>query len=141
MVYYECKDSLHLHRRTGGCKQKELPSFEEVYAIVKGTDSELPVLLAAWLSLRIGEVIGLQYKDVDEVNHTIHVQRTIVLTEIGYEVREGCKTEKSERYIHIPDYLLNMIMAQPHERETDFSYHGHASQCIANSNASWRKMV
>ena len=101
-------------------KQKELPSFEEVYAIVKGTDSELPVLLAAWLSLRIGEVIGLQYKDVDEVNHTIHVQRTIVLTEIGYEVREGCKTEKSERYIHIPDYLLNMIMAQPHERETDF---------------------
>lgn len=40
-------------------KEKELPTFETVFNIVKGTVSELPALLAAWLSLRIGEVIGL----------------------------------------------------------------------------------
>lgn len=100
--------------------QKELPTFEEVYSVVMDTDSELPVLLAVWLSLRIGEVIGLQYRDVDLENHSIHVRRTIVLTENGYEVREGCKTEKSDRIIRIPDYILDLIMAQPHESETDF---------------------
>ena len=101
-------------------KDKELPPFETVYAIVKGTDSELPVLLAAWLSLRIGEVIGLQFRDVDREKHSIHVRRTIIHTKDGYEVRESCKTEKSDRCIHVPDYLLHLIMQQPHKSDTDF---------------------
>ncbi len=101
-------------------KEEELPSFERVFAVVKGTDSELPVLLAAWLSLRIGEVIGLQFRDVDIENRRIYVRRTIITTENGYVVREGCKTEKSERSIRIPDYILNLILAQPHKSETDF---------------------
>lgn len=101
-------------------KEKELPPFEKIFAIVKGTDSELPVLLAAWLSLRIGEVIGLQFQDVDMKNHRIYVKRTIIMTEEGYIVREGCKTEKSVRNSRVPDYILNLIQAQPHESETDY---------------------
>ena len=101
-------------------QEKELPPFSAVYSGVRGTDSELPVLLAAWLSLRIGEVIGLQYRDVDMDKHRIYVKRTIIMTEEGYKVREGCKTEKSTRDIRIPDYILNMIQAQPHDDETDF---------------------
>ena len=76
-------------------KEKELPSFEEVFTIVKGTEIELPVLLAAWLSLRIGEVIGLQFRDVDTDTHTISIRRTVIRTDEGLKVREGCKTEKS----------------------------------------------
>ena len=101
-------------------KNKELPSFEKIFYIVKGTESELPVLLAAWLSLRIGEVIGLQYQDVDEEQSRIHVRRTIIMTENGYEVRESCKTEKSTRTIKLPKYILQLIKARPHARETDF---------------------
>ena len=101
-------------------KETELPSFEQVFAAVKGTDSELPVLLAAWLSLRIGEVIGLQFRDVDVVNHRIYVRRTIIATENGFVVREGCKTEKSARNIRVPDYILDLIQKQPHRSETDF---------------------
>ena len=101
-------------------QEKELPSFDAVFAVVKGTDSELPALLAAWLSLRIGEVIGLQFRDVDLEKRQINVRRTIVTTEEGYMVRDGCKTEKSVRSIRVPDYILNLIQAQPHEAETDF---------------------
>ena len=32
-------------------KEKTLPSFEEIFSIVRGTSIELPVLLSAWLSL------------------------------------------------------------------------------------------
>lgn len=101
-------------------KEKELPSFEKVFSIVKGTYSELPVLLASWLSLRIGEVIGLQYQDIDEVNMKIKIRRTIIQTENGFEVRDHCKTEKSVRTIQLPQYLLNLIKSQPHTSETDF---------------------
>lgn len=101
-------------------KEKELPTFEEVFNIVKGTNCELPVLLSAWLSLRIGEVIGLQYQDIDEINMKIKIRRTIIFTENGYQVRDHCKTEKSTRTIQLPLYLLNLIKSQPHEKETDF---------------------
>lgn len=101
-------------------KEKELPPFEKVFEIVKGTDSELPVLLAAWLSLRIGEVVGLQFQDVDVKNQRIRVRRTIIMTEDGYEVRERCKTEKSTRSIRIPAYILDLIQAVLHEAKTDF---------------------
>lgn len=101
-------------------KEKELPSFETVFSIVKGTEIELPCLLSAWLSLRVGEVVGLQFRDVDEKNKTLKVRRTIIQTVDGQEVRKGCKTEKSTRNLNIPDYLFQMIMAIPHKEETDF---------------------
>ncbi len=100
--------------------KKELPSFETVYDIVKGTDVELPVLLAAWLSLRSGEVVGLKFKDVDEVNNVLHVRRTIIQTDEGVELRERCKTEKSKRDIQIPDYILSLIKNTPHTSDEDF---------------------
>jgi len=101
-------------------KEKKLPSFETVFSIVKDTEIELPCLLSAWLSLRVGEVVGLQFRDVDENNKTLKVRRTIIQTVDGQEVREGCKTEKSTRNLNIPDYLFQMIMAIPHKEETDF---------------------
>lgn len=100
--------------------EKELPSFETVFNIVKGTKMELPCLLSAWLSLRLGEVTGLQFQDVDMESHILKIRRTIIQTEDGYEVREGCKTEKSKRNLYIPDYLFQMITAIPHNDETDF---------------------
>lgn len=87
---------------------------------MKGTSIELPVLLSAWLSLRIGEVIGLQFRDVDISNHTLSVRRTVIKTDEGFKVREGCKTEKSQRKLDLPDYIYDMIMSLPHESGEDF---------------------
>ena len=101
-------------------KEKELPSFETVFSIVRGTEVELPVLLASWLSLRIGEVIGLQFQDVDSEHRKIRIRQTIIMTDDGYQVRDGCKTEKSTRTIQLPAYILELIQKLPHESETDF---------------------
>ena len=101
-------------------KEKELPSFEEVFTIVKGTEIELPVLLAAWLSLRIGEVIGLQFRDVDTETRRISIRRTVIRTDEGLKVREGCKTEKSQRQLELPGYIFDMIMAIEHNSDEDF---------------------
>ena len=101
-------------------RERRLPTADEIYHIVKGTESELPVLLAMWLSLRIGEVIGLQFRDIDEKNRKIYIRRTIIMTDEGSKVRESCKTEKSARTIQLPAHILNLIQAIPHESKTDF---------------------
>ncbi len=100
-------------------KPTKLPDFETIYNIFKGDEIELFVLLAAWLSLRIGEVAGLQFQDVDEEQKLLYVRRTIIPTEDGNKLREGCKTEKSARTLQLPDYILELIKAIPHENETD----------------------
>ena len=100
-------------------KEKELPDFETILDIFKGDAIELPVLLAAWMSLRIGEVTGLQFRDVDEEKKLLHIRRTLIMTENGLELREGCKTEKSTRTLPIPDYILDLIKAVPHKKDTD----------------------
>lgn len=110
--------SIHLPKLVK--KEKELPSFETVFSIVKGTEIELPCLLSAWLSLWVSEVVGLQFRDVDVQAKTLKVRRTIIQTVDGQEVRDGCKTEKSTRCLNISDYLLSLIMAVPHDDETDF---------------------
>lgn len=101
-------------------QEKILPDFETIFKIVKGTSVELPCLLSAWLSLRIGEVIGLQFQDVDSKNRILRIRRTMIRTENGWEVRESCKTEKSTRTLELPDYIYNMIMEIPHESDSDF---------------------
>lgn len=103
--------------------EKQIPSFETIFRIVKGTSIELPVLLACWLSLRIGEVIGLQFKDVDFKSKIIHVRRTIIDTKNGSKVREGCKTEKSKRDLKAPEYILNLISNIPYENDDEFIIH------------------
>ena len=101
-------------------KNKELPPFESIFKIVKGTSIELPVLLACWLSLRKSEVLGLKFKDVDLKDKTIRIRRTIVRTQNGFVRREGCKTESSQRTIQLPDYILNLIKSIDHEDEESF---------------------
>ena len=100
-------------------KEKELPDFATMFDIFHGDEIELFVLLAAWLSLRIGEIAGLQFRDVDEEQKLLHIRRTIIPTEDGNKLREGCKTEKSARTLQLPDYILELIKAIPHENDTD----------------------
>lgn len=112
--------SIKIPKQIKNNKPKELPSFNQIFSIVKGTECELPVLLAAWLSLRIGEVTGLKYKDIDNKNNLIHIRRTIIYTEQGIEIRESCKTEQSTRDLQLPKYILDLINKQPHNSQDDF---------------------
>lgn len=88
-------------------KIKNLPSPEEVIKAVKGTRIELPVLLALWLSLRMSEVRGIRYKDID--GNTLTIQNTkIKFGAVEFE-REQTKTFKSTRVLEIPEEIMKLI--------------------------------
>ena len=86
----------------------ELPSVSEVMQIIRGTDIELPVLLAMWLSFSMSEVRGLT-KSKSISGDYITVCEVVV--DVGKEqIRkaEG-KTETRLRRHRIPPYIKKLI--------------------------------
>ena len=72
------------------------------------------VLFLAVTGLRIGEAVGIQWKDFD--SEVLNVQRRI------YEGRaDTLKTQKSKRSLPIPPALLNRVNALDHVSEWVFS--------------------
>lgn len=101
-------------------KKVELPSAEDVIKAVIGSDIELPCLLAMWLSLRISEVLGLQFGDISKIGRYITVNR-VILTINGHSVlNDRTKTEESTRTNLLPKYLRDKIAEIPHEKDTEF---------------------
>lgn len=86
---------------------RELPTAFEVIAAIKGTDIELPALLAMWLSLRMSEVRGLKYKDVRD--GVLTVRRTILTVDGEHIIREQNKTYESTRRLTLSPYLEELI--------------------------------
>lgn len=86
---------------------KQMPSPEEIYTVVKGTEIELPCMLAMWLGLRMSEVRGIQRSDISDGILTIH--STVV--DIGGvpTEREATKTYDSTRRLRVPQYIIDLI--------------------------------
>jgi len=74
-------------------KIKNLPTPQQVILMVRGTDIELPCLLAIWLSLRISEVRGLQFGDLK--GNVLTIQRSKLRLGSDDVVREVNKTYSS----------------------------------------------
>ena len=71
------------------------------------------VLLTAYTGLRLGELCGLQWQDVDAGAGLLHIQRTV--ERIAQTGGKTCltvqppKTENSERWVPIPKEMLRML--------------------------------
>lgn len=81
---------------------------------IRGSDVELPVLLAVWLGLRRSEILGLRWEDVDYKNGLLHVREALVQDENNEYQVKGTKTVKSRRTLPCPQYILDLIKAQEH---------------------------
>lgn len=86
-----------------------IPSDADIQAIMdtaRGSKDELPILLAVWLGLRMSEILGLKWEDVD--GNVLHIRRALV--------DEGEKTTKSytsQRDLVIPDYIKGLLEKAP----------------------------
>lgn len=105
-------------------KQKHeaaIPSDEDISNILaasKGTEIELPILLALWLGLRASEIRGITW---DAINgDVLHIKQAIVEGENGAEVK-GTKTYSGNRKLKMPEYIRSLIEAQP--KKDDYVVH------------------
>lgn len=93
-----------------------IPSVEDIAKIAKaakGTRDELPIMLAVWMGLRMSEILGLKWDDLD--GNVLHIRRA--------RVDEGEKTTKtcsSQRDLLVPEYILRLMKDAPHTSEYIF---------------------
>jgi len=69
---------------------------------------QLAVLLAVWCTLRRGELLGLERRDIDIVQMTLTVERTRVVLD-GKLVEKGPKTEAGRRTMAIPANVIDQV--------------------------------
>lgn len=88
-------------------KIKHLPDAVEVIRAVQGEEIELPVMLALWLSLRISEVRGLKFSDIQ--GNTLTIRSAIVTVDGEHIEKQQTKTHHSTRQLEIPPYIMQLI--------------------------------
>lgn len=82
------------------------PSDEDIVKLlgyIEGTELEKAVLLAAFGSLRRGEVCGLEKEDIN--GNSVRIRRTKVRGRKGM-VEKGPKTQTSYRYVIFPEFVI-----------------------------------
>lgn len=87
-----------------------IPSDADVETLleaVRGQRDELAILLAVWLGLRMSEILGLKWADID--GNILHIRRALV-----DEGEKTTKTYSSQRDLPIPDYILSLLQSTPH---------------------------
>lgn len=104
----------------------QIPSEADLKAIMKaakGTRYELPIALAAWLGLRQSEIVGLTWDCVD--GDILHVKQAVVVGEEG-PVKKGTKSYAGKRDLRMPQYIQDLIAAQPKRKDRIITISGHA---------------
>jgi integrase len=71
---------------------------------------ELPFLFAAYLGMRRGEIIALQYKDIDLKRKILKVRHSIEFCNGNWRLKEP-KTRYSRRELKLSDFLVTKILA------------------------------
>ena len=99
-------------RGAGQVKSAERPliSLTEFYRLVEAHPVDLrPVLLATFgAHLRLGEVVGLERKDLDLTAGTLTVRAQVIFTKSAGEVRTPTKTA-SIRTVDLPDFVTDAL--------------------------------
>lgn len=95
----------------GQKKEAVIYDEEQIKTLIKvarGTDMELVIDMELCLGLRRGELLGLQWCDVDWEKKQIHVVRNRVVVD-GKSVVKDPKTANSVRILDVPDMLMHKL--------------------------------
>ena len=87
-------------------------SFDEIHLFLEACKEErhyLTFLLAIYMGMRKGGILGLIWSDADFDNKIIHVNRSLAhIPKSGY-ILTTLKTKCSKRQISIPEFVLNEL--------------------------------
>lgn len=86
-----------------------------ILEIIKGTDMEIPVTLAACCGLRRSEICGLKWSNINFKRETITICTALVLDENLKYVEKGTKTTASKRTIALMPQPLAALRAKYNE--------------------------
>lgn len=86
---------------------KRLPTADIVLEAFRGSEIEIPVLLAVWCGLRMSEILGIRKEDID--GDILTINRVVVTVDRKQVVKQRAKTYSSNRQIRLAKPLLDLI--------------------------------
>ncbi|CAN5712524.1 hypothetical protein BH10BDE1_BH10BDE1_03390 [soil metagenome] len=125
-----------------GVRSLKRPDLAKFFAALKAQKNEMyfPMALAQFcLSLRIGEVCALTWKDFDFEAMTVRIERTIVWDHDTHEARiKGCPKNGKDRVLALPEVLAKAILELKRKRSfaVDFIFHKDGEVFIRKSVAN-----
>ena len=81
---------------------------------VAGTDLEMPTILGLGTGMRLGEVLGLRWKDIDLEKRSARIAQTVQETKEGV-VFVPPKTHRSRRTVSLPGFVIHAL--RKHKKE------------------------
>lgn len=88
-------------------KYKQYPNVEDVVKAVKGTDVELPCLMALWLGMRLSEIRGAKKSSIH--NNVLTIENVIITVDRKDIEKSQTKTTESTRRVTLPPYIVALI--------------------------------
>ena len=92
---------------------KEYPEPQQIMDIVRGTEIELPCMLALWLSFSMSEIRGLRWTDIRD--GVITINRVMVDVDGRPVVKDTAKAEMRKRRHRIPQYIQELLAKADHK--------------------------
>jgi integrase len=92
--------------------------IETLFKTLKPTYAYLPAYIAVNTGMRIGEVLGLRWQDVDLEGKTLTIKQTLQTIKREIRVRNRAKTKGSRRTIDLPDNLIAVLKKEQTQQET-----------------------
>lgn len=89
----------------------------EMLVLFKDSVIYIPILLASVYGLRRSEVLGLQWKNIDFVNKSIHIVQTLQQN-TGGSYLDTTKTESSNRTLPMTNDIYNVLNKHKAEQES-----------------------
>ncbi len=106
-------------------QERPVYSLDELKDILSALENEAPLQyqvyfsLTAYLGLRRGEVLGLEFKEFDFQNSTVHIVRTSNYRNKATGTYTGTpKTKSSRRTLYVPQKIGALVDIQKRETET-----------------------
>jgi integrase len=91
---------------------------ETLFKTLKPTYAYLPGYIAINTGMRIGEVLGLSWQDVDLEGKTLTIKQTLQTVKREIKFRNRAKTKGSRRTIDLPDNLIAVLKKEQTQQET-----------------------
>ncbi|AQT72489.1 MULTISPECIES: tyrosine-type recombinase/integrase [Streptomyces] len=91
--------------------ERPTATVEEVYALAAAVQARYRalILMAGFLGLRWGELIGLHCRDVDLEHRTVRVRRSVAELDNGQREIKAPKSAAGKRTVSIPDVIVPEI--------------------------------
>lgn len=100
----------------GGKKEKSVYTVDEVKTLFTLIEEHKPpikykafVTLAIYSGFRRGELMGLEWKDIDWDNNVISVKRTSNYTSTSGQYTDTTKTRSSQRCLKLPEMVFSVL--------------------------------